>query len=194
MNFLCKAAVTFLVMVIAVDADARKRCSSNDDCPVNSPVCMNGFCYTKASCDRNSDCPPNYPDCSSRGYCHKGCSTNNDCASGYTCEASSCLKYCKTHSDCPRPEKCNSKHGGFCYAPRPCKKDADCPLDMSICTIFGRCDFPILECTWKGTAPFCTSSACTWPGWLQFSSNSYAKCGDGACCWIGHKRKCCRVR
>jgi hypothetical protein len=39
--------------------------------------------------------------------------------------------------------------------------------------------------TWRGTAPFCDGS-CN-PGETQVATSS---CGDGACCWTGHKVLC----
>lgn len=39
--------------------------------------------------------------------------------------------------------------------------------------------------TWRGTAPFCDGS-CN-PGETQISTSN---CGDGACCWTGHKVLC----
>ncbi|XP_019639431.1 PREDICTED: uncharacterized protein LOC109481341 isoform X1 [Branchiostoma belcheri] len=41
-------------------------------------------------------------------------------------------------------------------------------------------------CYWEGTAPFCNPGGCD--SGIQVASGS---CGDGACCWTGHKIKCC---
>ncbi|KAI8520941.1 hypothetical protein Bbelb_006950, partial [Branchiostoma belcheri] len=41
-------------------------------------------------------------------------------------------------------------------------------------------------CYWEGTAPFCNPGGCD--SGIQVASSS---CGDGACCWTGHKIKCC---
>ncbi|MEW6500128.1 MAG: hypothetical protein ACOY8P_04900 [Thermodesulfobacteriota bacterium] len=39
--------------------------------------------------------------------------------------------------------------------------------------------------TWRGTAPFCNGE-CK-PGETQIATSN---CGDGACCWTGHKVLC----
>lgn len=39
--------------------------------------------------------------------------------------------------------------------------------------------------TWRGTAPFCDGQCL--PGETQIGSSN---CGDGACCWTGHKVLC----
>lgn len=39
--------------------------------------------------------------------------------------------------------------------------------------------------TWRGTAPFCDGQCLA--GETQIGSNN---CGDGACCWTGHKVLC----
>lgn len=39
--------------------------------------------------------------------------------------------------------------------------------------------------TWRGTAPFCDGSCL--PGETQLATSS---CGDGGCCWTGHKVLC----
>ena len=39
--------------------------------------------------------------------------------------------------------------------------------------------------TWRGTAPFCEGKCL--PGEKQVATSS---CGDGACCWTGHKALC----
>jgi hypothetical protein len=39
--------------------------------------------------------------------------------------------------------------------------------------------------TWRGTAPFCDGQCL--PGEVQISTSN---CGDGACCWTGHKALC----
>lgn len=42
------------------------------------------------------------------------------------------------------------------------------------------------NCSWKGTAPFC-SGVCP-PGTILLTIDP---CGDGACCWTGYKAYCC---
>lgn len=44
---------------------------------------------------------------------------------------------------------------------------------------------PALADTWRGTAPFCEGSCL--PGEKQIATSN---CGDGACCWTGHKALC----
>jgi hypothetical protein len=39
--------------------------------------------------------------------------------------------------------------------------------------------------TWRGTAPFCNGQC--QPGEPQLATSN---CGDGACCWTGHKALC----
>ena len=39
--------------------------------------------------------------------------------------------------------------------------------------------------TWRGTAPFCDGQCL--PGEEQIATSN---CGDGACCWTGHKVLC----
>jgi len=39
--------------------------------------------------------------------------------------------------------------------------------------------------TWRGTAPFCDGQCL--PGEQQIATSN---CGDGACCWTGHKVLC----
>ena len=160
MTFLCEAAITFLVMVIAVDEiDAGKYCSSNADCS-DSQVCYYGNCFgecrtdsqcsygkkcyrafCKESCNGNADCPSNVPVCRSNGYCYpQRCRTvalaervaKRDCGSGWVCVA------------------------GYCYRRKSCNSNDDCPSYWPAC-INGHC---FLSCSGVPTTDYscCTSS------------------------------------
>ena len=43
-------------------------------------------------------------------------------------------------------------------------------------------------CYWDGTAPFCVSESCR----DGYTEAGYSDCGDGGCCWTGHKTLCCK--
>ncbi|QPG95375.1 hypothetical protein C2857_000323 [Epichloe festucae Fl1] len=46
---------------------------------------------------------------------------------------------------------------------------------------------PAASCFWSGTSPFC-AGACP-EGYQDVETSN---CGDGACCWTGYKKKCCK--
>ncbi|XP_035698000.1 deleted in malignant brain tumors 1 protein-like [Branchiostoma floridae] len=43
-----------------------------------------------------------------------------------------------------------------------------------------------ISCYWEGTAVFCNPGDCDWGRYVRTD-----KCGDGLCCWTGHKIYCC---
>ncbi|KAI1084138.1 hypothetical protein F5B20DRAFT_285241 [Whalleya microplaca] len=43
------------------------------------------------------------------------------------------------------------------------------------------------DCFWSGTSPFCAGSCPD--NYVDCRTNG---CGDGACCWTGYKKYCCR--
>lgn len=43
------------------------------------------------------------------------------------------------------------------------------------------------QCFWSGTSPFCAGSCDS-----GYSDCGTSGCGDGACCWTGYKKYCCR--
>jgi hypothetical protein len=45
---------------------------------------------------------------------------------------------------------------------------------------------PDINCYWSGTAPFCSGQC--FSGQVECNTSS---CGDGHCCWTGHKKYCC---
>ncbi|KAI0520889.1 hypothetical protein F5B22DRAFT_644630 [Xylaria bambusicola] len=46
---------------------------------------------------------------------------------------------------------------------------------------------PDATCYWDGTSPFCAGSCPT-----GYEDCATSGCGDGACCWTGYKKFCCR--
>merc|ERR1719430_2939139 len=53
--------------------------------------------------------------------------------------------------------------------------------------IEGSCD-PNGVCYWDGEAPFCGGSC---P--VGYEECGRDDCGDGECCWTGHKACCCKI-
>jgi len=87
-----------------------------------------------------------------------------------------CSKCTKARSRNRHPEE----HGG-----KPCDGKG---FEESECTNVEYCAARKV-CNWFGRSPFCAGDCPS--GWV-FDQKS--KCGDGACCWQGHKNRCCQTQ
>ncbi len=129
-------------------------CHTNDDCPggggcaatVLPPMCRSQCTAPKAKvnectadqdcmdagtnmlCSRNrasSPCDCNPRDFYQHYYCDEGCSSNQDCGPGLTCDAT----HRCTASPCSQPSDCGSANftciSQKCLA-KPCASDSDC--------------------------------------------------------------------
>lgn len=108
------------------------RCESNAACPLDRPLCHDGFC---ADCLSHRDCAEPAPFCNDDGVC-VACRSGADCTAELpVCGADWTCGGCSTAADCAEGESCLEGDDGRSCG--PCRSDADCPAAAPSCTPSG---------------------------------------------------------
>lgn len=134
--------------------------------------------------------------CYSReSYSHAGWRTiwredvRKDCTWDTWTPWSDCISVCKDRSrshfclECKKTRTRNrhlAQNGG-----KPCDGEAS---QEKVCSEVETCN-AYKYCYWDGTSPACRGD-CPSDYWFEERSD----CGDGHCCWTGHKEKCCQTK
>jgi len=129
----------------SLDSDCYE-CTSDSDCGDSSQYCESNICIDKTSCNVfDSPCRPFACDKTNK-YCYIECSSNDECANGYSCSSGECVVEEEVDCDCEDGYYC-TEEGGECIVTK-CNdgKDNDGDGDIDYSGVVSFSDGTYISC------------------------------------------------